>query len=246
MKMKNTLIIIALFVFFKGYPQSNQNQDYQYFQKAFPKTPLAPTTYSFIRQGDIPVSEYTGAISFNLNLYTIEEGGLKLPLTLSYVGGNGIKVNEEASWVGLGWNLTLPTISQVVNDYDDLSRSDFIRPDYFKSYTPLPQNQQNIIAMSDLDLYVNGSITKPVIQPELHNGIAISKNFLSFYNGVSIREEDIKNYSIDSEPDYFIANLLGEKVKFISKIDPYTNSLIFEALNKVAYKIEKLIIKTSK
>jgi hypothetical protein len=237
--MKKILIIITLFVFFIGYTQNTQNEDFQNFQKAFPKTPIAPTTYSFIREGEVPVSDYTGTLNYSLNLYTIESGNIKIPLTLNYVGGNGIKVNEEASWVGLGWNLTLPTISQVVNDVDDLSvERKFIRPDYFNS-SPYPSLlfQPLAYAIGSESFNFDNSPNIPIANIQRNNGVHISLNEYGYYNGIAQRKEDILYYPFDSEPDYFILNLFGESIKFISKLSS-NNQLYFEILNRTSYKIE--------
>ncbi len=234
--MKKTLIIIiTLFVFLIGYAQNTQNQDFQNFQKAFPKTPIAPTTYSFIREGEIPISEFSGSINFKLNLYNIESGEIKVPIDLTYVGGNGIKVNEEASWVGLGWNLTLPTITQIVNDYDDLHRTGFIRPDYFSS-SPIPS--YFFTPVGSYFEFPSSNITPPTMPSNL-NGVKISLNNYCYYNGFQTKKEDISSFTFDSEPDYFSLNLFGKSIKFISKISP-NNQLYFECLNQTYIKIELL------
>src|SRR5437879_4397707 len=67
--------------------------------------PPSPTAYSFTKYGDIPVNMYTGAASVDIPIWTVKGVDLAAPVSLSYHGG-GIKVQEEASWVGLGWNLS--------------------------------------------------------------------------------------------------------------------------------------------
>ncbi|MDR0866800.1 MAG: RHS repeat protein, partial [Candidatus Symbiothrix sp.] len=66
--------------------------------------PPSPTVAELGKYGMIPVGHYTGVPNISVPLYTIECGSLKLPLTLSYHAG-GIKVEQIASWVGLGWSL---------------------------------------------------------------------------------------------------------------------------------------------
>jgi hypothetical protein len=53
------------------------------------------------------VTLQTGAPSINIPLiqYADETSKLKLDISLSYTGGNGIKVDDKASEVGLGWSL---------------------------------------------------------------------------------------------------------------------------------------------
>lgn len=65
----------------------------------------SPTAASLGKYGDIPVGFHTGIPEISIPLYTIKEGPLSLPISLSYHGGGGIKVGEPASWVGTGWAL---------------------------------------------------------------------------------------------------------------------------------------------
>lgn len=71
----------------------------------YPEVSIAsPTAAALGKYGDIPVNYHTGIPEVNIPLYTISEGPLKLPVSLSYQGG-GVKLLETASWVGLGWTL---------------------------------------------------------------------------------------------------------------------------------------------
>ncbi|MFV1882913.1 MAG: RHS repeat-associated core domain-containing protein [Balneola sp.] len=64
----------------------------------------SPTAASLGEYGAIPVGKYTGIPSIKVPLYNVEIGDLSIPIELSYHAG-GIKVDELASWVGLGWSL---------------------------------------------------------------------------------------------------------------------------------------------
>lgn len=63
----------------------------------------APNATSLGKYGDIPVGYYTGVPSIGVPIYTVNDGPLNLPVSLSYHAG-GMKVGEPASWVGLGWS----------------------------------------------------------------------------------------------------------------------------------------------
>ncbi|MEZ4826285.1 MAG: hypothetical protein R3C61_08320 [Bacteroidia bacterium] len=63
-----------------------------------------PNAASLGKYGDIPVSTYTGIPNIEIPIYTVKDGAIDLPITLSY-HSSGMKVGESASWVGLGWNL---------------------------------------------------------------------------------------------------------------------------------------------
>lgn len=67
-------------------------------------TPPTPEVAGMNLYGNIPVNEYTGTPDISIPLYTLKSGQIELPITLSY-HASGIKVAQEATWVGLGWNL---------------------------------------------------------------------------------------------------------------------------------------------
>lgn len=64
----------------------------------------SPTAAALGKYGDIPVSNHTGIPDISIPVYTITSGKIQLPLSLSY-HASGLKVQEQASWVGAGWSL---------------------------------------------------------------------------------------------------------------------------------------------
>src|SRR6266700_2874972 len=64
----------------------------------------SPTAASLGKYGDIPVSFHTGIPEISVPIYTIKTGSLLLPIGISY-HASGLKVQEQASWVGAGWAL---------------------------------------------------------------------------------------------------------------------------------------------
>ncbi len=81
--------------------------------------PESPNAAAFAQYSDTPVGLHTGIPNISLPLYNIKSGEIELPITLSY-HASGIKVAQEASWVGLGWALnTGGMISREVRGIDD-------------------------------------------------------------------------------------------------------------------------------
>ncbi len=78
-----------------------------------------PTPSELGKYVEIPVSTYTGLPNIDIPIYNIQEKGYSLPVSLSY-HASGIKVQQRASWVGLGWSLNAGgVITRVVRGIPD-------------------------------------------------------------------------------------------------------------------------------
>lgn len=66
--------------------------------------PVSPNAHSIAKYGEYPVKLNTGLIDISVPLFEIRQGDLEIPIQLSY-HSSGIKIDELASWVGLGWTL---------------------------------------------------------------------------------------------------------------------------------------------
>lgn len=73
----------------------------------------------FSNQDGVSVDMYRGTLSYSIPLYVFQGREMNFPVTLSY-SANGIKVDQVASNVGLGWNLNVGGgISRIVNGQPD-------------------------------------------------------------------------------------------------------------------------------
>ncbi|WP_029906660.1 hypothetical protein [Prevotella sp. 10(H)] len=100
--MKKVIIIILIsLISIQNYAQDWNSELSMHSQ--FTKTPEATMLDRF---QNYPVSNSVGIPDINIPLYTIKVGDLELPISLSYHLG-GHKVNDIATWVGLGWNLNV-------------------------------------------------------------------------------------------------------------------------------------------
>lgn len=63
------------------------------------------------------VDLYTGDFTYSIPLMEIPGPSLSYPLTLGYRGG--VQLEQEATWVGLGWCLNVGAINRSVNRYPD-------------------------------------------------------------------------------------------------------------------------------
>ena len=64
----------------------------------------SPTTASLGEFIHFPPGSNTGTVPYSIDLGQIQEKDFSIPLSLQYHNG-GIRVNQEASWVGMGWSL---------------------------------------------------------------------------------------------------------------------------------------------
>ncbi len=133
-----------------------------------------PNVASFMKFEDIPVSLYNGNPDITIPVYTIQDGQINIPIKLRY-NGSGIKVEEEASWVGLGWNLNAGgSITCRVNGKMDESWYD-VNPDFHffdiarnaKDVTPVVMYSPQIEFVNHVDV----------------GTIAMRENYKSFFGG---------------------------------------------------------------
>ncbi len=103
------------------------------FQKPDVSMP-SPNAASLGLYGEVPVSLYTGTPNIDIPLYTLQEGKLKVPISLSY-NASGVRVNQHPGWVGLNWNLNAGgAINRIVKDIPDETKYGTYQFGYFFSY----------------------------------------------------------------------------------------------------------------
>lgn len=96
----------------------------------------SPNVAALNKYGDIPVSYHTGVPNISIPIYTIQEGPLQLPISLSY-HASGLRVEEVASWVGAGWSLLAGgSISRQVKGLPDENNNGPVMQEkgYFSDY----------------------------------------------------------------------------------------------------------------
>ena len=169
---------------------------------------------------EYPVDISTGVASVNIPLWTLEENDVSLPVSLSY-HASGVKVDQIASYVGMGWSLNAGgVISRVVKGLpDDCLNCEQVNipaleseeygwlvnryGDFSNHYivSRLPDQAEHL-----LDTVAGGAI--PGQSPEYNMWAAI-RTFFEGANGAA------SNHKLDAEPDVFFLNLPGRSLKFI-------------------------------
>lgn len=112
LRYKSFLLIFLL----AGFSKVSRSQT----QPSVPKIiPPQPEAAAFVRYGEIPVDYSTGVPKIEIPIYIANSRKLQLPITLSY-HASGIKVNDLATPVGLGWVInTGGLIARTVLDVRD-------------------------------------------------------------------------------------------------------------------------------
>lgn len=245
--MRTKYIIITIFIVFLNFLtcySQDLSLEERTFNNVYPVYPSAPSTAIFKKYGEIVNSEYTGTNSTKIELFTIEDVGVKIPISLDYVSGNGIKVIEEASPVGLGWNIPLPVLMQNVMGRDDLdSNYPIYKFDYLSNNSPYPVDLSDPIAGLSFCIGYDDNNNLGTI-----NGLPQYYSY-GYYKGYKLRlpicnymsGDGIFNEGSNTEPDIFVVNLFGEKIEFTSKFpncNSSNNNIYFVSLNKKGYSLQ--------
>lgn len=167
----------------------------------------SPNPASLDKYGDIPVSLYSGVPEISVPVYTIVNKDIKLPISLSYHAG-GIRVDEEASRVGLGWVLNAGgVINRSVNGNDDF------RP----IYGYLNNNAPEFCSDQVGEILKRSSTNVLSTNPDVND---CNRSILGTPYDLSPYLPDpgtASNFHIDLEPDVFTYNIGASTGKFVIK-----------------------------
>ena len=171
--------------------------------------PTSPNAASLAMYADYPVSYYTGVPNISIPLYEINVDGFKLPISLSY-HSKGIQVNQEASWVGLGWALNCGgSISRTVKGVDD--------------FLEFPNN-----SMTETCGYFNcPDMTSPFLF--WYPIVNFDCQTLLCSDNINVNYFDLEtggNQWVDSEADLFFYSLPGLSGKFV--LDKARGAVLFD------------------
>ncbi len=166
--------------------------------------PPSPNAAAMAKYGDFPVSQYTGTPNISIPLYEIKSGDISVPISVNY-HASGIKVNEVASWVGLGWTLSAGGM---------ITRSVRGKPDedsYFLSPTiarPIPNLSSSPLydnVLDDFDYLENVLEGRIDTQPDIFyfNFLGRAGKFIFDQNGNAHSEEYQKMKIIRKSPYSF-------------------------------------------
>lgn len=171
----------------------------------------SPEAAAFRTYGEYAINEFTGNPDINIPIYTLNYKDIEIPITLTY-DASGIKVDQDASWVGLGWNLLAGGCINYVAAGD---------------IDPRTLNT----SATDWDQFVSqgsGDINTFTSNLTISNNGQVSSNN-------SLKDDLMHGYG---ETDYFSANFIGQTLLFI--YDRLTNQYKIIGNSSDVYKIEDL------
>jgi len=117
------------------------------------------------------VDMFSGSFVYNIPLMDVEG----YPVNISYHGG--VTMEQEASWVGLGWNINPGTINRTVRGVPD----DFNGDSLFKDFNIKPEKTLRVGMGVDAEVLGDGDPSKL-----LHASLSLGGNVnISNYRGVS-------------------------------------------------------------
>ena len=207
-----------------------------------------PSDAGFSIQKPASGISYTGALDFSYNLFPNQLNGQLLSFIISY-NSRGIKVDEEASEVGLGWSDNfVGKIVRTINGYDDFAgglangRTIYFNNDMqFVDTVPYPLYQMNFNMkytlpankIREINIDGNFEIGSQLYLPFIR--LAGESHTVNVNNQFSVNENIIND---EFEPDQYYVNVPGFSAEFIidkrGKIYEKSNS---GALYYYTYKI---------
>jgi len=207
------------------------------------KAPDPPKVFEFTKYDQIPVGEYTGIPNISVPLYNINVDDVNVPITLQYHAG-GIRVSDEASYVGLGWNLNFGMVTQTINGLDDLQPYNKRLLKYQINNGPLVEWQILCYTYSAFGYPCSTSDCNPepvftATTPQATNSAFIATGNAFIFPNQAYCFADYNYASYDMEPDIFRVNFFGHSLRFIKKITGTDQGQI-EVLDNNGYKIEMI------
>ena len=180
------------FVFADGGENNNLTTFYNSFLPNFQK--LTPEASALGQYGKYSISGYTGVPDISVPLFTIGSGSFSMPVELKY-DASGIKVEQEATYVGLGWNLIMGgSITHIVcgqNDFEEKIPGDITNLDLLK-----------LVEGNKAQEYISRAYLNPFLKADR---ISENKKWRML--------EDV--YSGHRIPDIYQASFCGHNVSFV-------------------------------
>lgn len=163
-------------------------------------------------QNNTGVDYYTGKLNANIPIYQYKGNEIDLPISINYTT-MGIKVDQLAGNVGLGWNLNVGgRIDRSINGNADIS---------------LTTNFKEIAGSPDLyEMNVSGLKEYFKIQAIYHPAEALLNPSIKVALRINVSDEWVVTSTVDGTKYYFGANNIQEKSTTSSVDNPTTPNTV--------------------
>lgn len=203
------MVVLVPVCFLTAQPRTNSDPAKGFVNVEMPRT---PESAGFEKYGTFSVSEFSGKPNIAIPVYTLKSRHMEVPISLSYQA-DGIKVAQEASWVGLGFDLnvggriTVETRGSVdfCGTTNYLYGKESMSSGMQRLFNRLGSNSENaILTFATIVEPYSSSVEQDPLGPDK---LTMIQDMTQFGAG---------------EPDIFRANFMGHSLSFYyDKISPY-------------------------
>lgn len=194
---------------------------YGYAQDLPTIKPPPPTAMQFQKYGDYPVSHFTGVPDITIPLYTIKEGDLEVPITLSY-HASGYKPTDVDGIAGLGWVLNVG--GQMTRTIYDKEDEQTLPP----NYGPMPTESYVNNIVSSWNGNWNSSNYLKEIESKYHYDI-FSYDFMGKHGKFILKDYRLDQcLLLDYQPISIQGTLAGHRIGSFTVKDEMGKKYIFE------------------
>lgn len=177
---------------------------------------LTPEVASLGRFGAFQVSEYSGSANISIPLYNIQSGCVSFPISL-YYDASGIKVEQDATFVGLGWNLSYGGVISHITCGENDFKEDLGYPDFNQNWWKAKFKELKSKIPSEPPFYIENYVSlrkskNPAFTygspTELTDDLLLTEEVakeMEFYKKMS------KGYDV---PDVYQASFCGHNISF--------------------------------
>lgn len=156
----------------------------------YANVPNSPEAQAFEVYGNTPVNLYYGQPSIEIPLYTHKGREVNMPVSIDY-DASGIKVDQLATQVGLGWNLHVGgRISRIVNGLPD---------DYYGN---------EISQVGRYKSFWDGEVSRKILEfEEDHDFYSFPSEAAAYQHLRFLKKMHLNEY--ETQLDYFSLNAMG-------------------------------------
>ncbi|GGG25126.1 hypothetical protein GCM10011344_27250 [Dokdonia pacifica] len=198
--------IICLFISFYCLGQEQDIAfDPNFINENLPKSPEASNLGTY---GDISNNPYNGKANINVPIHTINFDGLQIPINLNYDSG-GVRVQSEASWIGLNWSLSTHVgITRTINGSDDLN----------ENVIPNSNGDISAFVFNPIEVQYNPG-SSPYVLP--NDQVTVHESY-----GDSPHHFYSPRLYADLQPDIYEVSIFGKDYKFRFEKRQGTNNIL--------------------